>query len=242
MRRFSVPSKFLARTTHLLPTAHASTFPPPARPVRQTARHALPPFRPAATFARVMLDPRYLSGQLLLALPGIGDPRFERAVIAMCVHDEHGALGLMISGLHEGLMVRQLMEQLDIDPGVTPQDAPIYVGGPVEPGRGFVLHSQDYDGDGTLIVADMWSLSASQQVLKDIAAGRGPRRWLMALGYSGWGEGQLDDEMRGHGWMSLDAGGLDDLIYDAQPETRWTRAFQQLGVDVAHLATAAGNA
>jgi len=189
-----------------------------------------------------MLDPRYLSGQLLLAMPGIGDPRFERAVIAMCVHDDNGALGLIVSDLHEGLTVRGLMEQLDIDPGVTPADAPIYAGGPVEPGRGFVLHSQDYEGDGTLIVADVWSLSASQQVLKDIARGKGPRRWLMALGYSGWGEGQLDEEMRRHGWMNLDGAGLDDLLYDNSPETRWPRAFQSLGVDVAHLATAAGNA
>lgn len=189
-----------------------------------------------------MLDPRYLSGQLLLALPGIGDPRFERAVIAMCVHDDNGALGLIVSNVHEGLTVRQLMEQLDIDPGATPADAPIYAGGPVEPGRGFVLHSQDYQADGTISVADVWALSMSQQVLKDIATGRGPARWLMALGYAGWGEGQLDDEMRRHGWMGLDAAGLDDLIYNLPAEQRWPSAFARLGVDVAHLAAAAGSA
>ncbi|MDT7933381.1 MAG: YqgE/AlgH family protein [Sphingomonadaceae bacterium] len=189
-----------------------------------------------------MLDPRYLSGQLLLALPGIGDPRFERSVIAMCVHDDNGALGVIISALHDGLTARQLMEQLDIDPGCTPEDAPVYAGGPVEPGRGFVIHTQDYTTDGTIQVADVWSLSMSQQVLKDIASGRGPERWLLALGYAGWGERQLDGELRRHGWRSLDAAGLDDLIYDAPADQRWPRAFARLGVDVAHLAAAAGSA
>lgn len=189
-----------------------------------------------------MLDPRYLSGQLLLALPGIGDPRFERAVIAMCVHDDNGALGLNLGATYDGLTVRELMEQLKIDPGATPENVPIHVGGPVEPGRGFVLHSPEYSSDGTLMVADVWSLSASQQVLRDIAGGRGPKRWVMALGYSGWGSGQLDGEMTRHGWMSLDAGGLDDLVYDAAAEVRWPRAFQQLGVDVAHLSAGAGSA
>lgn len=189
-----------------------------------------------------MLDPRYLSGQLLLALPGIGDDRFERAVIAMCVHDDNGALGLIISTLHEGVTVRGLMEQLDIDPGVTPEDTPIYAGGPVEPGRGFVLHSPEYSADGTIRVADVWALSMSLQVLKDIAAGQGPKRWLMTLGYAGWGEGQLDGEMRRHGWMCLDAGGLDELVYAMPADQRWPSAFAQLGVDVMHLAAAAGSA
>lgn len=189
-----------------------------------------------------MLDPRFLSGQLLLALPGIGDPRFERSVIAMCVHDENGALGITVSALAKGLTVRSLMEQLEIDPGETPEDAAVYIGGPVEPGRGFVLHSQDYSADGTLTVADVWSLSMSQQVLRDIAAGQGPERWLMALGYAGWGEGQLDDELKRHGWMSLDGAGSDDLLYRAPAGDRWGKAFARLGVDVAHLTATAGSA
>ena len=189
-----------------------------------------------------MLDPRFLSGQLLLSLPGIGDARFERAVIAMCVHDENGALGIMVSQLHQGLSVRDLMRQLEIDPGETPKDAPIHLGGPVEPGRGFVLHSPEYAGEGTLAVADVWALSASQGVLKDIARGRGPARWLMALGYAGWGEGQLDRELKRHGWMSLDGSGAGAVLYDTPVDQRWPRAFAQLGVDVGHLSGAAGRA
>lgn len=189
-----------------------------------------------------MLDPRYLSGQLLLALPGIGDPRFERAVIAMCLHDDDGALGIMVSGTHDRLTVADLMRQLDIDPGRTPEDAPLHVGGPVEPGRGFVLHSPEYSSDGTIDVAGVWGLSASQAVLKDIARGRGPERWLVALGYVGWGEGQLDAELRRHGWMGVDGAGAEALVWDAPVEQRWPLAFARLGVDIGHLSPVAGRA
>ena len=191
-----------------------------------------------------MTDPRYLVGQLLLSMPGIGDERFDRAVIAMCVHDDDGALGLMINRPHAGMTVRELMGQLDVAPGVTPADARVMSGGPVEPGRGFVLHTPDYAGQGTIAVGSLggerWGLTSTIDVLKAIAGGHGPRRWLCALGYTGWGAGQLDGELLRHGWHNLD--GSDELVFATPVERRWPRAFAQLGIDVGHLSATAGRA
>ena len=191
-----------------------------------------------------MSDPRFLTGQFLLSMPGIGDSRFERAVIAMCVHDDDGALGLVVNHWHDSLSVRDLMEQLDIEPGATPAAARVMTGGPVEPGRGFVLHSPDYSGQGTIHIGSLggirWGLTSTIDVLRDIAAGRGPQRWLAALGYTGWGAGQLDGELRRHGWHSLDGG--DELIFETPVERRWPRAFASLGIDVGHLSATAGTA
>jgi putative transcriptional regulator len=148
-----------------------------------------------------MDSPSYLTGQFLLAMPGIGDPRFERAVIAMCAHDEEGALGIGIGETIEGLGLHELLKQFEIDPAGVP-DAPVHFGGPVEPRRGFVLHSTDWGGQDTIDVGGRWALSGTIDVLKAIAEGKGPSRWLIALGYAGWGEGQLDEEMTRHGWFS----------------------------------------
>ena len=189
-----------------------------------------------------MSDARYLVGQMLLSMPGIGDPRFERAVIAMCVHDDDGALGIMANRLVDGLTVHALMEQLDIDPGQTPAAARVLRGGPVEPGRGFILHSPEYVGQSTIAVGlpTRWALTSTLDVLKDIAAGKGPARWLAALGYTGWGAGQLDGELTRHGWHNVD--GDPALLFEAPLETRWPRAFEALGIDVGHLSASAGRA
>ncbi len=187
-----------------------------------------------------MESPPFLVGQLLLSMPGIGDPRFERVVIAMCLHDGDGALGLVVNRPHDELTVRALMEQLDVDPGETAADARVMVGGPVEPGRGFVLHSKDYEGQSTISVAGLWSLTSTLDILKDIAAGKGPRRWLSALGYTGWGAGQLDGEMTRHGWIAApgDAG----LIFDSPIESRWPAAYGGLGINVGQLSGIVGRA
>ena len=124
----------------------------------------------------------YLSGQLLLSMPGMADPRFERVAIAMCVHDAESALGLIINKVRDDIDVRSLLEQLDVDPGIAPA-VPVFAGGPVEPGRGFVLHSPEYEGQSTLSVGGRWALTATLDILRDIAAGKGPKRWLIALGY-----------------------------------------------------------
>lgn len=187
-----------------------------------------------------METPRTLAGQLLLAMPGMGDDRFDHAAIAMCMHDAGGALGLVVNHIYDGLTVREVMTQLDVDPLDLPDDLPVYAGGPVEPGRGFVLHSRDYDGQGTLTVADSWALTATLDILKDIAAGKGPARWLLALGYSGWGEGQLDEELTRHGWLTVPA--TEAMVFDTPIEERWPQAFATLGIDVGQLSATSGNA
>jgi putative transcriptional regulator len=194
----------------------------------------------AAHYVGRMTPAPFLVGRLLLAMPGMRDPRFDRTAIAMCVHDPEGALGLVVNRVHEGLTVRDLMQQLDIDPGVTPEDAQVFAGGPVEPSRGFVLHTLDYNGGGTLQVADAWGLTATLDILRDIAAGKGPDKWLMALGYTGWGGGQLDAELTHHGW--LPAAGDRAILFDLPVDQRWPHAYAALGVDPARLSPTAGHA
>lgn len=186
-----------------------------------------------------MTVPAYLAGRLLLAMPGMGDPRFERAVIALCVHDEQGALGIGLGTLRAGLGLHELLEDLDIDPGEAP-DCPVHDGGPVEQQRGFVLHSPDWQGPGTLLCPPLGALSASLEVLHAIAAGTGPRHWLVALGYAGWGEGQLDGEMRRHGWYAAE--GRSEIVFGVPAAERWKAAWKAEGIDPALLASETGRA
>ncbi|WP_439532960.1 YqgE/AlgH family protein [Polymorphobacter sp.] len=175
-------------------------------------------------------------------MPGIGDPRFERAVIAICLHDEDGALGLVCNKVMDGMTVPELMRQLDIDPGVTPE-RPVMEGGPVDPQRGFVLHSGEYQGQGTIAVSNGqqgWGLTSTLDVLKDIAIGKGPRHWLAALGYTGWGAGQLDDEMTRHGWQA--APGEDRILFETALDERWPAGFAGLGISIGRLSAEAGRA
>jgi putative transcriptional regulator len=186
-----------------------------------------------------MSEPQYLSGRLLLAMPGMFDPRFERSVNMMCVHDENGALGIGIGHLREGLRFHEVLEEIGIDPGEAP-DCAVHHGGPVEPGRGFVLHSTDWDGAETIEVPSLCALSASVEILEAIAAGRGPARWLFALGYAGWGPGQLEGEMRHHGWYAAE--GRQEVLFDTPAEQRWTAAWRAEGIDPALLASETGHA
>jgi putative transcriptional regulator len=183
--------------------------------------------------------PRFLSGQLLLAMPGIGDPRFEKAVIAMCVHDEDGALGIGLGRVVPRLGFHDLLKQLDIDPGLAP-NASIHHGGPVEPQRGFILHTPDWGGEDSIAVGDRWVLSATLDILKAIAEGKGPSRWIAALGYAGWGPDQLESEMGRHGWFVTP--GDAHLLFDCDVESRWTAAFRQAGIDPRLLAAESGTA
>ena len=186
-----------------------------------------------------MSEAQYLSGRLLLALPGMFDPRFARAVIAMFVHDRNGALGIGVGQVHESLRFRTILEQAGIDPANAP-DAPVHHGGPVEPQRGFVIHTPDWGGQGTIVTAPLGALSFSTDVLRAIAEGRGPSRWLFALGYAGWGEGQLEGEMRQHGWHA--AMGRPDILFATPPDQRWTATWLAEGVDPALLASETGRA
>jgi putative transcriptional regulator len=186
-----------------------------------------------------MDQPKFLTGQLLLAMPGIGDPRFEKAVIAMCVHDEEGALGIGLGRIVPRIGFHDLLKQLDIDPGVAP-DVAIHLGGPVEPQRGFILHSLDWGGEGSVQVADRWVLTATLGILKAIAEGRGPTRWIAALGYAGWGAGQLEQELCSNGWFATP--GSDALLYDSEVDSRWVHAFNSAGIDPRLLTSGFGTA
>jgi putative transcriptional regulator len=186
-----------------------------------------------------MESERYLVGQFLLAMPGIGDPRFDHAVIAMCGHDEEGAIGIGVGATIDGLGLHDVFEQFEIEPGQAP-NAPVHFGGPVEPQRGFVLHSTDWGGQDTIEVAGRWALSGTLDVLKAIAEGKGPSRWLVALGYAGWGAGQLDGEMVRHGWFNV--AGDDMLLYDIAAEARWSAGFEKAGIDPRLLASQTGTA
>jgi len=187
--------------------------------------------------------PAFLSGKLLLAMPGMADPRFERAVIAMCVHDENGAVGIGIGHKRAGIRLRALLRQVDIDPGEAP-DLAVHHGGPVEPGRGFVLHSSDWGGQDTLHIngekGELFAMTGTIDVLRAIAEGRGPKRWIVALGYAGWGEGQLDEEMTRHGWFAARADA--ELLFDKPADERWAAAFKAEGIDPRLLASETGAA
>lgn len=186
-----------------------------------------------------MSDAQYLSGRLLLAMPGMLDPRFGHSVNVMCVHDEHGALGIGVGHLRPDVLFHEVLEELGIDPGVAP-DCPVHHGGPVEPGRGFILHSTDWGGTETTEVQPLCALSASLDILRAIAEGCGPGRWLFALGYAGWGPGQLEGEMRHHGWYA--AQGLPEILFETPAEQRWAAAWKAEGIDPALLANTTGRA
>jgi len=190
-----------------------------------------------------MDQPPFLSGKLLLAMPGMADPRFERAVIALCAHDENGAVGIGIGHKRAGIRFRALLQQLDIDPGEAP-DCAVHHGGPVEPGRGFVLHSSDWGGQDTLqvngLAGELFGMTGTIDVLKAIAEGNGPSRWIAALGYAGWGEGQLEDEMTRHGWFTADA--APQILFDTPTDERWAAAFKAEGVDPRLLVSETGAA
>ena len=188
-------------------------------------------------------QPSFLSGKLLLAMPGMADPRFERAVIALCVHDEDGAIGIGIGHKRAGISFRGLLRQLDLDPGKAPECA-VHHGGPVEPGRGFVLHSSDWGGQDTLHVngdkGEIFAMTGTIDVLKAIAEGRGPTQWIVALGYAGWDGGQLDEEMTRHGWFA--ASGDQKILFDTPTDERWAESFKAEGIDPRLLTSETGAA
>jgi putative transcriptional regulator len=200
----------------------------------------LPPRRLRSIIACVETAP-FLSGKLLLAMPGMSDPRFERAVIAICAHDENGAVGIGVGHKRAGLKFRGLLKQLGIDPGEAP-DSPVHHGGPVEPGRGFILHSTDWGGQDTLHVGgpggDLFAMTGTIDVLRAIAEGRGPSQWIASLGYAGWEQGQLDDEMTRHGWFAVD-GDL-SILFDTPADERWAAAFKTAGIDPRLLSSETG--
>lgn len=180
-------------------------------------------------------------GKLLLATPKMEDFRFEKGVILICSHSATGAMGIMINKPTVDLKFDDILSQLNIDarsPGVNPK---IYFGGPVEYGRGFVIHSADYDvPDVSIKIREHYSVTASIEILRDMAEGKGPKDSLLALGYAGWGPGQLEDEIFSDSWLLCDPD--NDLIFSLGSEFKWNGALKKIGVSPSHLATFGGSA
>ena len=182
----------------------------------------------------------YLEGQLLIAMPQMSDPRFERTVIYLCAHSAAGAMGLVINRALEHITFPDLLNQLGIDVPTIEDQIVVQFGGPVESGRGFVLHTADYVQESSLVVNDDIALTATVDVLKAMATGSGPRHSLLALGYAGWAPGQLDAEIQANGW--LHAVPDNQLVFGADLIDKWPKAMAKAGVDVSLLSTEAGHA
>ncbi|MBE1285747.1 MAG: YqgE/AlgH family protein [Rhodobacteraceae bacterium] len=183
-----------------------------------------------------------LTGKLLIAMPGMGDMRFEHSVVYLCAHSEDGAMGLIVNKAAVDVRMSELFEQLEIKPSEPgSDDIPIHFGGPVETARGFVLHSSDYDASlHSMSVDEVFSMTATLDILEDIAAGTGPAKMLMMLGYAGWGPGQLENEIAMNGWLTTDA--APELVFDLPDIQKWEAALQTLGVDPLSLSGSAGHA
>ena len=187
-----------------------------------------------------MSEPTNLTGKLLIAMPGMGDPRFEKSVVFLCEHSNEGTMGL-ITNKPAGVNLQDLLEQLDIDLKSTPYTEIIGFGGPVETGRGFVLHSPDYDAeDGTLKVNDAFAMTATKDILKDIGADQGPVKVLIVLGYAGWGPGQLEDELQQNAWLTVDADQA--IVFADDNASKWQAALSKLGINPLMLSAEGGRA
>jgi putative transcriptional regulator len=188
-----------------------------------------------------MESPVDLTAKLLIAMPGMGDARFDRSVIFLCAHSEDGAMGLIVNKPATGLALGDLLDQLGIKAGRGSIRLPVHAGGPVEHGRGFVLHSADYARRGsTLGIDERFGMTATLEILEDIAKGEGPKSAILALGYAGWGPGQLEDEILRNGWLTCEAS--EDLVFGTENAEKWAGALQKIGVDARLLSSSAGRA
>ena len=189
----------------------------------------------------------FLDGQLLIAMPGMSDPRFDRSVIYMCAHSEQGAMGLIINKAAPMMRFGDLLAQLDLLPDRSPEPPPdllampVLYGGPVEQERGFVLHSSDYkSGETSLTVSETVAITATVDILRDMARGKGPQRAILALGYSGWAPGQIEDEIQRNGWLTCEAD--DEIVFGLDFDARYLAALRKLGIDPAMLSSDSGHA
>lgn len=186
-------------------------------------------------------DAKFLEGKLLIAMPGMGDPRFEKSVVFMLAHSGEGAMGIIVNKPIVGLGFFELLKQLEISVTTHGPDSPILYGGPMQTGRGFVLHSSDYKGhDSTLAFREGISMTATIDILRAIGEGRGPKKALFALGYAGWGPGQIEGEIRANAWIHCDSDQA--LLFETEPDSKWTQALAKLGIDMSGLSAHAGRA
>jgi len=182
-----------------------------------------------------------LQGKLLIAMPSMGDVRFERSVIFMCAHSESGAMGLIVNKPAPDLRFSDLLEQLEMEPEGEAREIRVHFGGPVEHGRGFVLHSPDYLNEETTLNVDAkFAMTATLDILEDISNGHGPNDCLLALGYAGWGPGQLESELQANGWLTCEA--TRDIVFGQGDGDKWTTALASLGISPSFLSASGGTA
>lgn len=182
-----------------------------------------------------------LGGKVLVAMPGMGDPRFARSVILVCAHTPEGAMGLIVNHPARDASFRNLLDHLEIATAPGGRDLPVHFGGPVERGRGFVLHSRDYSGGAaTMTIPGGLAMTATLDVLEALAQGRGPERALLALGYAGWGPGQLEGEIRRNDWIVAEA--PEALLFAADDGGKWAAVLRGAGIDPVSLSGTAGRA
>lgn len=191
-------------------------------------------------------DGHFLTGQLLIAMPSMGDNRFNKSVILICAHDEKGAMGLVLNSEMENIDFLDLMEQLNLDNNTLVEgqleasNMPVMKGGPVEEARGFLLHSTDFKQSDTITVHNDYNVSGSVDALKYVLKGKGPQKMLFILGYSGWGPGQLDQEMQANTWLTIDPD--PELVFQTDPDIMWERAINKIGIDPFMLSSVSGHA
>lgn len=186
----------------------------------------------------------YLTGKLLLAMPHMGDPRFNEAVIFMCANDEKGAMGLVLNHRMADLQFDKVLGHLgitsDIQINLKASDIPVMSGGPVESSRGFMLHSSDFSHDETISINEAFRVTGTVDALQAVASGDGPDKMLFILGYAGWGAGQLEQEIQANAWLVVDPD--PDLVFSISADKKWKAAVQKLGFDPAMLSGDAGHA
>ena len=181
-----------------------------------------------------------LTGKILIAMPDMGDPRFRRSVVLVCAHSDDGAMGIVLNQPMKNMQFTKLLDLLGIEDVDHAPDLPVRTGGPVEPVRGFVLHPKSAaPHDGSMDVGSGLELTTTRDILVELAEGRGPEQAILALGYAGWGPGQLDSEIRANGWLTAE---MDPDYAFGDPGAVWIRALHSLGVDPISLSGAAGHA
>ena len=182
----------------------------------------------------------YLTGQVLVAMPGMPDPRFAKTVIYMCEHSDKGAMGFVLNKPEASLDFKELLDHVGLAKVAMQRAIPIHIGGPVDAGRGFVLHSNDYGSDETVKVDAICAVTASIDILRDIATGAGPTKCILVLGYSGWAPGQLESELQDNGWLHAPAD--EELLFGVDSAHKWNHALRKMGISASHLSAVGGRA
>lgn len=185
-----------------------------------------------------------LSGKLFLAMPGMGDPRFHKAVILVCAHDRNGAMGLVINHMLPGIDLENLLKQLNIplpEGGSSPvSGVAVMSGGPVENVRGFIVHTPEFHQQDTVRINDQISVTGTVDALRAVASGEGPQQMIFVLGYAGWGPGQLDQELQDNAWLVFDA--APEIIFETEPDQKWDEVIRRMGIDPGMLSNVSGRA